>query len=231
LIEPARVPAGEEGAVAVTDELVGFVKEGLARGLPRPELEAALVKAGWDPADIGAAVGAFADVEFPIPVPRPRANLSARDAFLYLVLFSTLYVVAYNLGSLLFDAINHWVPDPAAAESSLPAEYLAQAIRWSVSALIVATPVFLYVSALVGRERRRDPAKRASKVRRWLTYLTLFIAAGVLVGDVIALVYNLLGGELTARFVLKATVVGGIAGSVFGYYLSDLRRDEQVRGS
>src|SRR5690606_39375607 len=60
----------------------------------------------------------------------------------------------------------------------------------------------------------------------WLTYLTLFIAASVLVGDLVALVYNVLGGEASLRFVLKVAVVGMIAGAVFGYYLSDLRRDE-----
>ncbi len=211
--------------MAINDELIAFVKEGLGRGVPRAEIEQALGRAGWGAAEVRDALGSFASVEFPIPVPRPRPYLSARDAFLYLVLFSTLYTVAFNFGSLMFDLINQWVPDPAALESRMPAEVLAQAMRWSVSTLIVATPVFLWVSALLGREIKREPVKRQSKVRRWLTYLTLFIAAGVLVGDVTALVYNLLGGELTMRFVLKAMVVAGIVGSVFLYYLIDLRAD------
>lgn len=217
--------------MASSDELITFVKDGLARGVSRASLEAALAQAGWPAAEIRGALGSFADVAFPIPVPRPKPYLSARDAFIYLVLFSTLYTVAFNFGSLLFDLINQWIPDPAVDPSRLPPDYLAQAIRWSVSALIVATPVFLYVSALVGREQRRDPMKRASKVRRWLTYMTLFIAASVLTGDIIALVYNVLGGELTTRFVLKVLVVAGIAGTVFVYYLSDLREDEQGGGS
>jgi hypothetical protein len=62
--------------------------------------------------------------------------------------------------------------------------------------------------------------------RRWLTYLTLFLAATVLIGDVIVLVFNVLGGEITTRFVLKVLVVGFIAGTVFWYYLSDIRREE-----
>jgi hypothetical protein len=64
-------------------------------------------------------------------------------------------------------------------------------------------------------------------VRRWLTYLTLFIAACVLIGDFVSLVYNVLGGELTVRFVLKVLTVGIIAGTVFWYYLSELRLDER----
>ena len=73
----------------------------------------------------------------------------------------------------------------------------------------------------------RSPAKRLSAVRRWLTYVTLFLAATVLIGDLITLVYNLLGGELSLRFVLKVLVVGTIAGAIFGYYLRDLRREEK----
>ena len=46
-------------------------------------------------------------------------------------------------------------------------------------------------------------------------------------GDLITLLYNVLGGELGARFLLKVFVVGAIAGSIFGYYLSDLRREEK----
>jgi uncharacterized membrane protein (DUF106 family) len=64
-------------------------------------------------------------------------------------------------------------------------------------------------------------------VRRWLTYLTLFVSAGVLIADLVTMVYNVLGGELTTRFVLKVLVVGAIAGGVFWYYLTDLGVDEK----
>jgi hypothetical protein len=60
-----------------------------------------------------------------------------------------------------------------------------------------------------------------------LTYMTLFVAAAVLIGDVANLVFRLLGGELSTRFSLKVVTVGAIAGTAFWYYLSDLRRDEQ----
>jgi uncharacterized membrane protein YraQ (UPF0718 family) len=69
---------------------------------------------------------------------------------------------------------------------------------------------------------------RLSPVRRWLTYLTLFLASTALVCDTITLVYHLLGGEITLRFLLKVLVVAAIAGAIFGYYLSDLRRGEKA---
>ena len=104
---------------------------------------------------------------------------------------------------------------------------MREQIRWSVSLLIVAGPLFVGLSKLIGKELAADPAKRASKVRRWLTYLTLFVAAAVLIGDITTLVFNLLGGELTTRFLLKVLTVGALAGGGFWYYLSDLRADER----
>jgi hypothetical protein len=213
-------------SVAAGDELTDFVRSALGRGVPRTQIEEALRKGGWSVDQIRGAMSAFADVEFPIPVPRARPYLSARDAFLYLVLFGTLYTSAFNLGNLIFEFINIGFPDPASPPFEGYDEYVRGRIRWAVSSLIVAVPVFLYTSWLTGREIRRDPAKRASKVRRWLTYLTLFVAACALIGDVTTLVYNLLGGELTVRFLLKVATVAVIAGTAFTYYLRDLRRDE-----
>lgn len=100
-------------------------------------------------------------------------------------------------------------------------------MRFSAASIIIAFPVFAFVAWLLSRELARSPIKRLSAVRRWLTYLTLFVAAGFLIGDLTALVYNLLGGELGVRFVLKVLVVAAIAGAVFGWYLGDLRREER----
>jgi len=213
--------------VTGSDELSAFVKEALGRSVPRDQIEDVLLRAGWNSQQIRAAMMGFAAVDFPIPVPRPRPSLSARDAFMYLVLFSALYVSAYNLGSLLFQFINQAFPDPAYSGFAERPDYVHDAIRWNIASLIVPFPVFLYVSWLTSRAIRKDPNKRRSAVRRWLTYLTLFIAAAVIIGDLIALVYNLLGGELTTRFVSKVAVVGIISGSAFWYYLSDLRPEER----
>ena len=48
----------------------------------------------------------------------------------------------------------------------------------------------------------------------------------MLIGDFITLVYNLLGGELTTRFMLKVLTIAVIAGTIFFYYLPDLRLED-----
>ncbi|MEY4722841.1 MAG: hypothetical protein RLZZ324_354 [Candidatus Parcubacteria bacterium] len=206
----------------MTNELQSFVKEALGKGLPRTDIRKALLDAKWEEQEVDGALALYAEVPFAIPVPRRKPYLSAREAFMYLVLFMTLYISAFNLGSLLFDFINRAFPDATQGNY-----YDPSTLRFAVASLIVAFPLYLWLSSLMQRAITRDPEKKTSKIRGWLTYLTLFVTAGIIIGDVIALLFNLLGGELTARFLLKVLVVGFIAGMIFGYYLWDSRKSEK----
>lgn len=150
--------------------------------------------------------------------------MSTREAFAYGVMFTTLVLSTYSLGLLLFSLIDRALPD---VSRPINPRVVAQSIRWSVSSLVVTFPVFLYVARAIDRAVRLEPTKRASQIRRQVTYLTLFITCCVLIGDFITAVYSFLGGDVTARFILKALTVGLIAGSVFGYYHWDLRRGEE----
>lgn len=210
--------------MAAEEDLTHFVRESLSRGQSRAQIEGVLGQAGWQPEQVRRALSAFADVAFPVPVPRPRPYLSARDAFLYLVLFTALYISAFSLGALLFQFIERALPDRAVRYPN--ADALNNGIRWAVANLIVAFPLFLALSVSMQRGIDRDPTKRGSRIRKWLTYLTLFLGAGMLIGDIIALVNGVLSGELTLPFLLKVIVVAVIAGTAFGYYLWDLRQDE-----
>jgi hypothetical protein len=212
--------------MALSSDLVGFVKAGLERGLPREELSTVLLRAGWPADQVARAIGGFADIPFVIPVPRPVAAGSTRDTFLYLVMFVTLVVSSYNFCSLVFELINRAFPDPAMVRQYYYRSTL-QETRWDLASLIVAFPVFLSIASFMERSVRREPIKRASRIRRQLTYVMLFLASNALICDLIALIYNFLGGELSTRFVLKVLTVGLIAGGVFGYYLTDLRKDEK----
>lgn len=203
-------------------ELDVFVRDALLRGQSRESVLQALRTAGWSEEQLSGVLDGWAEVDYPVPVPKPRASLSARDAFMYLVLFATLYYTAWHLGSLLFELIEHALPDPADSGGY----GWGASMRWSVASLLIAFPVFAFMARQLSREVMRQPLKRLSPVRRWLTYLTLCVAAIALICDFTTLVYNLLGGELSLRFVLKVLVVAAIAGTVFGYYLHDLRSEE-----
>ena len=211
--------------MANSRELYSFVKEGLDRGIAREQLEETLLEAGWQKDQVRDEMGRFADIDFPVAVPRPKPYLTAQEAFVFLVLFSSLYMSAFSLGGLVFQFINRAFPDPA-IDPMYALIASQQAIRWTISLLVVAFPVFVYTTWIIEKAVQRDPNRRRSKVRRWLTYLTLFVAASILVGDVTSLVYNFLGGEMTTRFTLKVLTVGVIAGAVFGHFHRDTRREE-----
>lgn len=206
-------------------QLLDFTQKAIAAGVKRTEIASALRKAGWAAPEIEAALAAFAEVEFPVPVPRPKPYLSAREVFVYLVLFAALYTAAYNTGALLFQLINRIFPD--VAQPGYLA-FSAGRVRWNISSIIVAFPLFFFTFRAVTRAIAIDPTKRESRPRKWLTYLTLFITGLWLAGDVMTLLYNVLGGELTVRFILKVVVVAVIAGGIFGFFLADMRREEKV---
>jgi Domain of unknown function (DUF5671) len=204
-------------------ELVEFTRSALAAGTGRQEISDILRRAGWADPDIRAAISAYADVAFPIPVPRPKPYLSAREVFVYLVLFTSLYVAAFNVGTIIFEMIDRIFSDLLASRA-----YSTSSIRWAVSSIIVTFPLFFFTFRSVTRGITIDPIKRTSRPRKWLTYLTLFIAGVLLVGDSVTLIYNMLNGDLTIRFVLKVATIAIIAGGIFVYFINDMREEERT---
>jgi hypothetical protein len=152
----------------------------------------------------------------------PKAG--PKDVFLHLLAMVTLYTSAINFGILIFRYINIYFPD--LLENSYYYDRVSQlsGIRWAIASLIIVFPVYILITWFLNKIYLADPNKRNFRIRRWLIYLTLFIAAVVIIGDLVTLVYNLLGGELTVRFILKILTVLFIAGSIFGYYFWDLRK-------
>jgi hypothetical protein len=122
---------------------------------------------------------------------------------------------------VLFDLINLVLPQPGET-----AQFSIVSLRYGLASVIVAFPIFLFMCRVIARETQSNPGQRLSPVRRWLTYLTLFVAAVSIVADLITLIVRFLGGDITLRFGLKVVVVAVLAGSAFMYYLRELRREE-----
>lgn len=142
-----------------------------------------------------------------------------RDVFMYLLVFAALYASVVSFIALLFTYVNVLFPD----RLTFGAFGNLEQIRWSSSVLIIVFPLYLLVSWLINRPNGPD---REIKIRKWLTYFTLFLAAVTIVVDLVTLFYNFYSGELTARFVLKVLAVLVVATAVFGFYFWDLRQKE-----
>ena len=133
-----------------------------------------------------------------------------------------------SLGSVLFLLIDLWIRDPL--DPRLRQTYSFYEMANSLACMIVAFPVYIFTVRSILREVRFHPEKLDSAVRKWLTYIALLIAAGVVVGDLIAFLTYFLRGELTGRFVCKVIAVLAIAGGVFWYYLGSLQDAARGRG-
>jgi hypothetical protein len=132
-----------------------------------------------------------------------------RDVFLHLLAMVTLYWSAISFITLCWQYVNYW---------------FSGSIRFAVSSLIIVFPIFILVSWFLNTIYAKESAVRESKIRKWLIYLTLFVAALVIIGDLVYIINTFLGGEITARFILKALSIIVVAGVVFWYYLDDVRK-------
>lgn len=146
---------------------------------------------------------------------------------MYLLMIFALAGSAISLGILLFQYINLFVPDVASTQCQYGG--CDSAIRSALAFLIVLFPVLVWSMRFLRRDVRRLPAKRELPIRRWLLYLTLFVAGLIVIGDLVGLVRGYLQGELTVRFILKVLAIFFIAGSVFYYYLKELHVSDSAR--
>ncbi len=177
---------------------------------------------GWPEEDIYRALADDYEGRSGFRVPVYKRSGSAKDAFLYLLSFSTLATWTIGLGSVMFTLIDRWIKDPLSPVNYYAGGYYQ--LAGSLASVIVAFPVYLFVMRYVTQELESHPEKLESAVRKWLTYIALLIAAGVVVGDLITFLTYFLRGELTARFVAKVAVVLVIAGGIFWYYMGSLQK-------
>lgn len=196
-----------------------FIAHARSKGMDHQTIRMLLLSVGWKERDIAEAM---TEESLAMPVPLPPDKGGAREAFLHLVNFAALYTGVIALVILSFTYINYHFPD-LALERDIYLSGVRSQIRWSMAAVIVSYPLFLWLSRFLLKEMREHAERAQSAIRRWLTYLTLFIAAMALMGDLITLLSTLLEGELSIRFFLKVLVVLIMGGLTFLYYFLSLR--------
>lgn len=155
---------------------------------------------------------------------RPRhepagSRTTPKDFFLYLGAIVALYISVISILTLLFEIIKQLFPKPF--------EYIdpyAGGVSLAMAMLFVAFPLYIFFMRVTTGLERDTPEKRDLLVRKWLIYLTLFIAGAAMAVDLIILLQTFFAGEeITIAFVLKIISVIIVFASVFGYYLHDIR--------
>ena len=152
-------------------------------------------------------------------------NTNARDVFMYLLVIIVLAMSAVNLGTLLFQYVNIYVPD--AVIQQCYGTSCTDTIRWSLASIVVVFSVLIWARRFIQRDITAHPEKSQLWVRRWAFYLTLFVSGGFLIGDAITLLYSWLQGDLTVQFILKVLVVLYIAATIFYYFIKSLNPERK----
>lgn len=150
---------------------------------------------------------------------------NAKYAFYYLLSLVALVFMALGTGMILFSIIDKTVPDALNFTSG----NFDGPLKFAISALLIATPVYYAIFSLIGRGLRRGEIDKDSGIRRWLTYFHLLVSALIILGVFIGVINTFLSGSLTSQFILKALVVFFIATAVFAFYLYDIRRQDFSR--
>jgi hypothetical protein len=155
----------------------------------------------------------------------PVAKTSAKDFFLNLGVIVALYATVMSLITLLFTTIDAAFPGVATVY-----QYVNSSISMPIAILVISFPILVLLSWILEKGFALEPEKRKLAIRKWLSYLTLFVAGGVLAGDLIAVIYKFLDGQdLTIGFLLKALVVLLVAAFVFMHYIQDIQDKVSAR--
>lgn len=152
---------------------------------------------------------------------RGMENHPAKNFALQLGSLLSLYITVGFFLALLFGLIDICFPDDA--DTYWHAESAANSIRLGFAMVVVFFPTYLVLTRIVSTSRRHQKQNSYLGLTKWLIYLSLLVGGGVLLGDLVAVIYAFLEGDITTRFILKAVAVLIVTGLAFYYYLQDAR--------
>jgi hypothetical protein len=196
--------------MAQSDSLTEFVGAALAAGRTRGEIRAALAQAGWAEGEIADGLAGYSETPFIPPVPAPVPVVSARDFFLYALIFVSLGVAAWHLVALAHGLVDRLF-EPADT-------WRGARLNRSVAALVVFGPIYFWLTREASARRLADPRRHRSAVRRWTEALILLLTVLSLLGTLAGTVYAFLEGEADLQFIAKAAVAAAVAGAIFIAY-------------
>lgn len=131
--------------VTADPKISEFIEKALAAGIPQESLVGVLTARGWGEKDVYDALADHYQRLTGLDVPRRLgAGASAKEAFFYLLIFSTLATWAIGFGCLAFDLIDRWFADQVFTQYEQVFE--TYTVTWSSAALIVAFPLYLLIS-------------------------------------------------------------------------------------
>lgn len=156
----------------------------------------------------------------------PTRKITPKFFFLSLGVLAGLIATASAFLSLIFGTLDKVFPDVLTATYQYGySSYSFDSMRSALAVLIIVFPVFLILALFWNRESKKELSHWDAVLRRWVTYLILFLASVLVVVDLVTLVRYFVSGEITVRFLLKVGATLTTGALVGWYYLLHLRAE------
>lgn len=214
-------------------ELITYIQTARSKQIPDEQIRMQLTQAGWPENLVQQAFGEPTP-DVPLP-PKPPAHISHPasynmwDAFEHILLFISLYVLATSIVLTLNLFIDKWYPAITDSynyysNSDLQVTFL----HGFMAALIVSFPLFAFFFIHITKKTLQTPSLRGLHARKTLIYITLVGTFLILLGQIISIVYGFLSGNVTINFLLHLVAIIAVAGTIFGYYLMQIKQDRKA---
>src|SRR3972149_1490504 len=158
-----------------------YATERLKTGVTPEVVKQNLILVGWSEEEAGAAVvSGLVAAGVPVPERGARSGRGKLSSTVEVVInffsFITLGVVATALGTLYYQIINNYFPDPLIIRYG-GADMSPEAVHYAIAALIITFPIYVFSVRLWFKRFREDEEKVETRLTKWFTYLVLLVSA------------------------------------------------------
>lgn len=150
----------------------------------------------------------------------------AYHLFLYLSMFFSLGFLIGGMLTSLFQFVNKYVPDVSNINEFNASVFDDAGLKIGLSMLLVASIVYFIAAKIVNKKLIKNDIRPNSLVRKFLTYIALFILVAISIGSLVALVFNYLNGELTGNTFGKIAAFFVVNGFFALFYFWEIRRKD-----
>jgi hypothetical protein len=171
----------------------------------------------------------YMEMEKTMPVGEKGSEKSnpAFHLFLYLSSFFSLGFLIGGLLTTLFQFVNKFIPDSAFGKDVFAVSAFDDAsLKVGISMLLIASLVYFTTAYLINKKLEKGEIRPDSVVRKFITYIALFVLVAISIGSLATLFYNYLTGELTGNSFGKIIAFFAVNGFFASFYFWEIRRKD-----
>jgi len=152
-----------------------------------------------------------------------KQKLNVGYAFLSLGVLISLIVSVVSCLNLVFEILDKKFPD--VLNATYQYGYVSSQFdvaRTFLAMLIIMFPAFLILAYFWKKKEKKGLGEHDEIIRKWLSYIIIFLSILIVVIDLIILVRYFVSGEITIRFILKVIIALAGAKMVLYYFIPEV---------